>query len=117
MARVKRGTKGRIRKKRTLDMVEGYYGRRKNCYTIAAQSLDRALATAYVGRKQRKRNFRSLWITRINAAARSFGITYSKLIPLMEKAGLAMDRKILAEIAVSDPKGFEQIVAAAKAAA
>jgi large subunit ribosomal protein L20 len=117
MARVKRGTKARARRKRILDRAEGFYGRRKNCYTIAKVAVDHALVYAYVGRKQRKRNFRSLWIQRINAAARKAGLTYSKLIPLLQKAQITIDRKMLAHLAVNDPKGFEQIMAAAKAAA
>lgn len=115
MARVKRGTKARIRRKRKMDVAEGFRGRRKNCYTLAAIAVDRSLQNAYVGRKQRKRNFRSLWVERINAASRACGVTYSKLVPMLKKAGIELDRKILAEIAVSDPKGFAQIVDSAKA--
>lgn len=116
MARAKRGPKARARKKQVLNRAEGFIGRRKNCYTVAAQAVDRALSYAYVGRKRKKRDFRSLWIQRINAAAKMLGINYSRLIPALEKAGIALDRKILAEIAVSDPKGFEHIVNTAKAA-
>lgn len=116
MARVKRGTKARIRRKRKMDDAEGFRGRRKNCYTLAAIAVDRAQQNAYVGRKQKKRTFRSLWIERINAASRACGVTYSKLVPMLKSAGIEIDRKILAEIAVKDPKGFEQIVASAKAA-
>jgi large subunit ribosomal protein L20 len=117
MARVKRGTKARRRRNRVLDRAEGFNGRRKSCFVIAKIAVDRALQHEYIGRKLKKRNMRRLWIQRINAAARLSGISYSKLIPLMEKAGIRIDRKNLADIAVRDPKGFEQIVTAAKAAA
>lgn len=116
MARAKRGFKGRQRKKKVLDRAEGFRGRRKNCYTVAAQAVDRALVYAYVGRKRKKRDFRSIWIQRINAACKILGMSYSRLIPALQKAGIELDRKILAEIAVSDPKGFEHIVTTAKAA-
>ena len=116
MPRVKRGTKARTRRKRTMEIAEGFRGRRKNCFTLATVAVDKSLAYAYVGRKQRKRNFRALWVERINAAARTCGVTYSKLVPMLRKAGIEIDRKILAEIAVSDPKGFQQIITTAKAA-
>lgn len=115
MARAKRGTKARARRKQVLNRAEGFKGRRKNCYTVAAPAVDHALQFAYVGRKRKKRDFRSLWIQRINAACKMLGMPYSRLVPALSKAGIALDRKILAEIAVSDPKGFEQIVSAAKA--
>ena len=116
MARVKRGTKARRRRKRTMELAEGFRGRRKNCFTLATVAVDHSLTYAYVGRKQKKRDFRTVWIERINAAARMCGVTYSKLVPMLKKAGIEIDRKILAEIAVSGPKGFAQIVASAKAA-
>lgn len=116
MARVKRGTKARARRKGVMKLAKGFRGRRNNCYTVSAQAVDRALKYAYVGRKKKKRDFRSLWIQRINAAAKLMGMSYSRLIPALVKAGIELDRKILAEIAVSDPKGFEQIVSTAKAA-
>lgn len=116
MARVKRGPKARRRRKRVLNRAEGYSGRRKNCFTIATTAVDHAMQYAYVGRKQRKRNFRRLWIQRINAAARGFGMSYSKLMNGLKKSGADIDRKILAEIAVSDLKGFEKIVSVAKSA-
>ncbi len=116
MARAKRGTKARARRKAVMDRAEGFRGRRKNCYTIAAPAVDRALQYAYVGRKRKKRDFRSLWIQRINAACKMLGMSYSKLIPSLQKAGIELDRKILAQIAVADPKGFEQIVSVAKSA-
>ncbi len=116
MARAKRGTKARRRRKRILNIAEGFYGRRKNCFTIATVAVDHALQYAYVGRKQRKRDFRGLWIQRINAQARSLGLSYSKLVAMLKGAGIFIDRKILADIAVKDPKGFEKIVSTAKAA-
>ena len=91
MARVKRGTKARARRKRTMNVAEGFRGRRKNCFTLATVAVDKALQYAYVGRKQRKRNFRSLWVERINAAARSCGVSYSKLVPMLKKAGIEID--------------------------
>jgi large subunit ribosomal protein L20 len=117
MARAKRGFKARRRRKKVFDRAEGFFGRRNNCYSITAQAVDRAEAYAYVGRKRKKRDFRRLWITRINAAARQFDTTYSQLIPALKKAGIDMNRKMLAEIAVSDIQAFEQIVAQCKKAA
>ena len=115
MARAKRGTKARARRKQVLNRAEGFKGRRKNCYTVAAPAVDHALQFAYVGRKRKKREFRGLWIQRINAACKTLGMSYSRLVPALTKAGIELDRKILAHIAVADPKGFEQIVSAAKA--
>ena len=117
MPRVKRGTKARQRRKRVLDKAEGFYGRRKNCFTIAATAVDRSQQFAYIGRKQKKRNFRRLWIQRINAAARRSGLSYSKLIHLLDKADIAIDRKMLAHVAATDPKTFDQIVSQAQSAA
>jgi len=116
MARVKRGPKARTRRKRTLKAAEGFSGRRKNCYRIAAVAVDNAMKNAYIGRKRRKRDFRRLWTQRINAAARMCGVSYSQLIHLLKKAHIELDRKSLAELAVSDPKGFSKVVSAAKAA-
>ena len=116
MARVKRGPKARRRRKATMNMAEGYSGRRKNCFTISTQAVEHALAYAYVGRKQKKRDFRALWVQRINAAARKCGVSYSKLIPMLQKAKIELDRKSLAHIAASDFDSFSKIVSAAKAA-
>lgn len=110
MARAKRGFKARRRRKRVFDRAEGFFGRRKNCYTVSAQAVDKAGEYAYVGRKRKKRDFRRLWITRINAAARECGTTYSQLIPLLKDNGIDLNRKMLAELAVSDPNGFQQLV-------
>lgn len=117
MARVKRGTKARARRKRVMDMAEGYYGRRKNCFTIATVAVDHALKYAYIGRKQKKRNFRGLWIQRINAAARLAGISYSQLMFKMKKAGITLDRKVLSDMAMTDPKAFQDVVQTALQAA
>lgn len=117
MARVKRGTKAKARRKRVLDRAEGFRGRRKNCFTVAVIAVQRALKFAYAGRKQKKRNFRSLWIQRLNAAARNHGLTYSKLIPLLKKSGITLDRKVLSQMAIEDPAAFDKVMAVAKASA
>jgi large subunit ribosomal protein L20 len=114
--RVKRGFKARRRRNRILKLAKGYRGRRKNCYKRANQAVERALDYASRDRARRKRDFRSLWIVRINAAARTVGLSYSKLISGLNKAKIGLDRKILADLAVSDPKGFSAIAEAIKAA-
>lgn len=113
--RVKRGFKARRRRNRVLKLAKGFRGRRKNCYKRANQAVERALDFATRDRRVRKREFRALWIVRINAAARQVGITYSRLIDKLSKAGVEIDRKIMADLAVLDPKGFEAIAAVAKA--
>jgi large subunit ribosomal protein L20 len=112
--RVKRGFKARRRRNRVLKLAKGFRGRRKNCYKRANQAVERALDFATRDRRVRKREFRSLWITRVNAAARLAGLSYGKLIHGLGKAGVEIDRKIMAELAVLDPKGFEAIAAVAK---
>ena len=114
MPRVKRGTKGRRRHKKLLKLAKGYYGKKKNAYRIAMQAVDRALAYAYRDRRQKKRQFRSLWIVRINAAARENGLTYNRLISGLRKAGIELNRKVLSEIAIHDADGFAAIVEVAK---
>ncbi|MFZ5470545.1 MAG: 50S ribosomal protein L20 [Myxococcota bacterium] len=114
--RVKKGFKARRRRNRVLKLAKGYRGRRKNCYKRANQAVERALDYASRDRMRKKRDFRSLWIVRINAAARAAGLSYSKLIAKLNKAKIALDRKILAELAVSDPSGFSAIASIAKAA-
>src|SRR3954452_739177 len=104
--RVKKGVKARRSRNRVLKLAKGYRGRRKNCYKRANQAVERALDYASRDRARRKRDFRSLWIVRINAAARVAGLSYSKLIAGLAKAKISLDRKVLAEIAVSDPSGF-----------
>ena len=116
MPRVKRGTKRNDRRKRILELAKGYYGTKHNCFRIAELQVERSLVFATRDRKQRKREFRGLWIVRINAAARQHDISYSKLMAGLKKAGSDVNRKMLAEIAVEDPKGFASLVASAKSA-
>ena len=113
MPRVRRGFKARRRRNRVLKLAKGYYGARSRNFHVAIEQVHRAWREAYKGRKQRKRDFRRLWITRINAAARLHGLSYSKLIGKLNSAGIELDRKVLAEIAVSDPGGFKAVVDAA----
>ena len=114
MPRVKKSVKTRKRRKRVLEEAKGYRGARGRLYRIATEAVDRAHKFAYRDRKAKKRVFRSLWITRINAAARAHDLTYNQLISGLNKAQMEIDRKILAEIAVSDPLGFSKIVEIAK---
>ncbi len=114
MPRVKKSVKTRKRRKKVLDAAKGYRGSRRRLYRIAADTVDRARKFAYRDRKVKKRTFRALWITRINAAARSHDLSYSQLISGLTKAQVEIDRKILAEIAFSDPVGFAKIVEIAK---
>ena len=116
MPRVKRGVTARARHKKVLALAKGYRGRRKNVYRVAKEAVMKAGQYAYRDRRQRKRQFRALWIARINAAARPQGITYSRFIEGLTKAGVKLNRKVLAEIAVSDPAGFTNLVEQAKAA-
>ena len=117
MARVKRGVQAHAKHKKTLKLARGYYGRRKNTIRIAKQAVEKAMQYNYRDRKVRKRNFRALWIQRINAAVREHGLTYSHFIHGLEKAGIEVDRKVLADIAVKDAAGFKAIVDKALAAA
>ncbi|MFB1480782.1 50S ribosomal protein L20 [Corallococcus sp. RDP092CA] len=114
--RVKKGFKARRRRNRILKLAKGFRGRRKNCYRRANQAVERALDYATRDRAVRKRNFRSLWIVRINAAARSVGLSYSKLIAGLAKAKISLDRKVLSDLAIADPAGFAAIANIAKAA-
>ncbi|MEX2124268.1 MAG: 50S ribosomal protein L20 [Woeseia sp.] len=116
MARVKRGVTAKARHKKVLGKAKGYYGARSKIYRVAKQAVIKAGQYAYRDRRQRKREFRALWITRINAAARLHGISYSQLINGLHKAGIDIDRKVLADIAVHDPDAFGAIVAQASAA-
>ena len=115
MPRVKRGVTARARHKKILALAKGYRGRRKNDFRVAKQAVRKAGQYAYRDRRNRKRDFRRLWIARINAAARECGITYSQFINGMNKAGIALDRKVLADIAVHDKAAFAGIVEQAKA--
>ena len=114
MARIKGGMNAKKKHKRVLKLAKGYYGARSKQYRVAKQSVMRALEESYTGRKQRKRQFRQLWIARINAAARINGLSYSKFMYGLKLAGINVNRKMLAEMAVSDPDGFAQLVEAAK---
>lgn len=115
MARVKRGVASHKRHKRLLNQAEGRRGTRSKLIKPAREALLHAMAYAYVGRKQRKRQMRGLWIVRLNAAARQNGLTYSSLVSGLKKAGVALDRKVLADIAVRDPATFASIAEVAKA--
>jgi len=114
--RVKKGFKARRRRNRIVKLAKGFRGRRKNCYKRANQAVERALDYATRDRAARKRNFRRLWIVRINAAARMVGLSYSKLIAGLTKNKVALDRKVLADMAVADPAGFAAVANIAKAA-
>lgn len=114
MARVRRGNKRKEKRKKILKLAKGYYGTKSKAYRIAMQAVDRAGAYAYRDRRQKKRQFRSLWIVRINAAVREHGLSYSRFIAGLKKAGVELDRKVLADIAVHNPEGFEAIAQVAK---
>ena len=116
MARVKRGVTTRAKHKRILDQAKGYYGRRKNTIRIAKQAVEKAGQYAFRDRKRRKRSFRALWIQRINAAVRPFGLNYSKFIDGLAKSGLTIDRKVLSDLAIREPAAFAAIVEKAKSA-
>ena len=116
MARVKSAMTTRARHKKVLKQAKGYYGAKHYRFRNANQAVLKSLAYAYVGRKDKKSNFRKLWIARINAAARMNGLTYSKLIAGLKKANVTINRKMLAEIAVTDPKAFAEVAEIAKKA-
>lgn len=116
MARVKRGVIAKARHRKVLDKAKGYYGARSRVYRVAKQAVIKAGQYAYRDRRQRKRQFRALWITRINAAARAQGLSYSRLMNGLRLAQIDVDRKVLADIAVHDEQGFAAIAAAAKEA-
>ena len=116
MARVKRGVVAHAKHKKVLEQAKGFYGRRKNTIRTAKAAVDKAGQYAYRDRKVRKRSFRSLWIQRINAAARIEGLTYSRFIAGLERAGITIDRKVLADIAGNDPVAFKAIAEQVRAA-
>ena len=116
MARVKRGTTAHARHKKVLKRAKGYYGRRKNVFRVATQAVTKAGQYAYRDRKQRKREFRALWIVRINAAARINGLSYARFINGLLRASIDLDRKVLADLAVNDKSTFADLVDRAKAA-
>jgi large subunit ribosomal protein L20 len=116
MPRVKRGVTTHARHKKVLKQAKGYQGRNSTCFRIASEKVEKGLQYAYRDRKNRKREFRRLWITRINAAARLSGLSYSRFMNGLIKAGIELDRKVLAELAVSQPNDFAKLAESAKAA-
>ena len=116
MPRAKGGPKTRARRKRVLNQAEGFWGAKSKLFRSATEAVDRALKYSYRDRKVRKRDFRRLWIARINAAARLNGLSYSKFIAGLAKSGVALDRKILADLAISDPAGFTKLAESVKTA-
>ena len=116
MARVKRGVTSRAKHKKVLKAVKGQWGRRKNTIRVARQAMEKAMQYAYRDRRNKKRDFKSLWIQRINAGVRAEGLTYSKFIDGLSKSGIKLDRKILAEIAYDNPEAFKTIVKKAQSA-
>ena len=116
MSRVKRGVTAHARHKKVLKQAEGYYGRRKSTIRVAKQAVDKAGQYAYRDRRNKKRNFRALWIQRINAAVRDHGLTYGRFIDGLSKAEVAVDRKVLSDLAITEPAAFAALVAQAKQA-
>jgi large subunit ribosomal protein L20 len=116
MARVKRGVTAHAKHKKVLKAAKGFYGRRKNTIRAAKAAVDRSKQFAYRDRKVNKRNFRALWIQRINAAVREFGLTYGRFIDGLNKAGIEVDRKVLSDMAIHEPEAFGALVAASKKA-
>ena len=116
MPRVKRGTHRRASRKKTLEQASGYFLTKSKLYRAAQEAVERGLKFAYVGRKNKKRDFRALWIVRINAACRDAGISYSQFVHGLKAAGLDLNRKVLADVALHDDAAFKQLVASAKAA-
>ena len=116
MARVKRGVTSHAKHKKVLKAAKGFYGRRKNTIRVAKQAVEKANQYAYRDRKRRKRTFRALWIQRLNAAVRPFGLTYSRFIDGIGKAEILVDRKVLSDLAIQEPAAFQAIVEKARAA-
>ena len=116
MPRTKGGYKTRRRRKRVLKQAKGYWGARRKLYGVAKETVDRALAFAFAGRKQKKRQYRSLWVARINAGVRELQMSYSRFINGLGKAKIELDRRVLADLAAHDPKAFAAVAAAAKQA-
>lgn len=104
----------RARRKNFMKLAKGYYGRRKNVWTVAKNAIEKGLQYAYSGRKQKKRNYRSLWIVRINAGARQYGMSYSKFMGLVNKSELSLNRKVLADLALNHPEAFKAVVESIK---
>ncbi|MBL8584972.1 MAG: 50S ribosomal protein L20 [Rhizobiaceae bacterium] len=116
MARVKRGVTAHAKHKKVLKAAKGFYGRRKNTIRIAKQAVEKSQQYAYRDRKNRKRNFRALWVQRINAAVREHGLTYARFIDGLNKAGIEIDRKVLSDLAIHEPQAFAALVGKAKGA-
>ncbi|MBF0144047.1 MAG: 50S ribosomal protein L20 [Magnetococcales bacterium] len=116
MPRVKRGVPAHARHKKVLKLAKGYRGRNKSCFRIAVQKVEKGLQYAYRDRKAKKREFRRLWIIRINAGARLSGLSYSQFIHGLERAGIELDRKVLSDLAITEPANFAELAAKAKAA-
>ena len=114
MPRSKNAVASRARRKKILDQAKGYYGKRKNVYTVAKNIVEKGLTYSYVGRKVKKREYRRLWIARINAAVRAEGITYSEFIHLLTQKGITLDRKVLADLAMNEPESFKTLVNSVK---
>lgn len=104
----------RARRKNVMKLAKGYFGRRKNVWTVAKNAVEKGLGYAYIGRKQKKRNFRSLWIARINAGARQNGLSYSQFMGAVNKSGIELNRKVLADLAMNHPEAFKAVVNAVK---
>ena len=115
MPRSKNAVASRARRKRILKQAKGFYGKRKNVYTVAKNVLEKGLTYRYVGRKLKKREYRALWIARINAGVREEGLTYSVFMNLLVKKGITLDRKILADMAMNHPESFKNLIATVKA--
>lgn len=116
MSRVKRGVTAHARHRKIIKQAKGYYGRRKNTFRTANQAVEKAGQYAYRDRRTRKRNFRALWIQRINAGVREYGLTYSRFIDGLSKAGIEVDRKVLSDLAIHEPEAFKALVAQAQSA-
>src|ERR671927_842184 len=114
MPRSKNAVASRARRKKILDQAKGYYGKRKNVYTVAKNIVEKGMTYSYVGRKIKKREYRTLWIARINAAVREEGLTYSQFINLLNKKGVTLDRKVLADLAMNNPESFKGLIAQVK---
>src|SRR6478609_2358430 len=114
MPRSKNAVASRARRKKILDQAKGYYGKRKNVYTVAKNIVEKGMTYSYVGRKLKKREYRTLWIARINAAVRAEGLTYSEFINLLNKKGITLDRKVLADLAMNNPETFKNLINSVK---
>ena len=110
MPRSKNAVASRARRRKVLKMAKGYFGSRKNVWTVAKNAVEKALCYAYIGRKQKKRNFRSLWIARINAGVRPYGLSYSEFMGKVHKNGIELNRKVLADLAMNHPEAFKAVV-------